>query len=41
MGGTDSVTVEYFRDSYEGWYICKYVHGHMTVQYNSDVRKYC
>jgi hypothetical protein len=33
--------IEYFRDSYEGWYINKYVHGHQQMMTNSESIKFC
>lgn len=35
------VIVEYFRDSYEGWYINKYVHGHKIALTNSESVRLC
>ncbi len=39
--GDSTAIIEYFRDSYEGWYINKYVHGHSQSMTNSESAKFC
>ena len=41
IGGDQPAIIEYFRDSYEGWYINKYIHGHRHMMTNSESVKFC